>query len=1201
MMLHTTLVRCMARLGLTVALAGVALLGLSLALSGGRVAMVLAQAGTGIIRIATGGTDAPGCGSAAQLCRTLQYAVDQAVPGDELRLAEGTYTGVSSRGGMSQIVYINKTVTIRGGYTTADWATPDPATHPTILDAAGQGRVISIMGPATVKLEGLRLINGKATNMGGLYMGQYTCNSTAGRGAGGGVCIQNAAASLTNVEIMTNTASASGGYGGGLFASGGTLTVTGSTIRGNQAGTGGNWSYGGGLALLGARAMVKDNLIASNAANRNYDGDGGGVYVKGAAALIQGNTIRENSVRGSTSSGARLGGGGVAVDGAGITLKGNRILANTATGYTGGGVAWRGGFITVTGNLVLNNAANWGGGLWAGNAPATVNNNVIADNTASGHGSAVYANTYSPNTPVFSHSTIARNSGGDGTAIYFEDYGRASFANTIIAGHAIGVGGGWGTSISLQQTLWDDNITDTVTLVNEVGHLTGSAAFAADGYHLTEPSAAVDAGIDAGVTSDIDGDPRPRGHAPDVGADESPYSRGAGGEEVSLEKLALSPRLMMSSRSMAGVPAYVMEQEYLIRLANGLPGTALSSYRLDDALPGDLEFAGQTHFPPMNFSRSGATLEWQSVAPLPAGNLAWVSLVGNAGLEDGGKVIANVAGVHYNLATGGSFDGTAAVSSLIPNFPPFIAWPENGEFCLDQAGNVEIRGLARPGATVFVYQDGQYQAQATASVTGTFHATYVPAQWSNDLSVVLTARDCSGGSCGTTSNAVTVRAPDMGWCPQRSVWQGTLGENFLHWPFRNASGQMATHDWEIPGAHGFWTTTLKLYACHVPDPGYTISDIVVDADGALYNDPDGPDPGGMWSFGISGAHTVNIAVTAKNDNPPGGTKVYTSHGWVLTDPDGFVFDVTKGLDVISATPDGVPIEVGNTVPGVTVTAMVSMPLWGGWVPWPAYLYDNQVNPQVTGADGYFAFLHASRILLSTSRRHPWLPVMAQPGDPGDHGDRARERALHAPCSRPVHPGCRDTSRHEPGRRHGGYRRQRRVGLDRRRRHHAGCAGELSAESGVAYTQPAGSADEHLGVGQRRVGTRENLWEAVRPCGDLRLHRWRRAHWYGRRQGTPLPANSVALYRRSVALIWRRPGSVCRFCRLPGQGSPGRRVQNELRAAKERDHPAGRRIAHLRIPDMGRATAMCLPGFAYNDPRTRRADKVRLQLDGGEAP
>jgi hypothetical protein len=61
------------------------------------------------------------------------------------------------------------------------------------------------------------------------------------------------------------------------------------------------------------------------------------------------------------------------------------------------------------------------------------------------------------------------------------------------------------------------------------------------------------------------------------------------------------------------------------------------------------------------------------------------------------------------------------------------------------------------------------------------------------------------------------------------------------------------------------------------------------------------------------------------------------------------------LGIISSTVDGVPIEVSNTLSGVTVTAYVSMPTWGGWVPWPAHLYNDQINPQVTGDDGYFAF------------------------------------------------------------------------------------------------------------------------------------------------------------------------------------------------------------------------------------------------------
>jgi hypothetical protein len=54
----------------------------------------LAQAGTGIIRVATTGTDEPGCGSVASPCRTPQYPVALADEGDEVRVATGVYTGV---------------------------------------------------------------------------------------------------------------------------------------------------------------------------------------------------------------------------------------------------------------------------------------------------------------------------------------------------------------------------------------------------------------------------------------------------------------------------------------------------------------------------------------------------------------------------------------------------------------------------------------------------------------------------------------------------------------------------------------------------------------------------------------------------------------------------------------------------------------------------------------------------------------------------------------------------------------------------------------------------------------------------------------------------------------------------------------------------------------------------------------------------
>ena len=76
-------------------------------------------------------------------------------------------------------------------------------------------------------------------------------------------------------------------------------------------------------------------------------------------------------------------------------------------------------------------------------------------------------------------------------------------------------------TLSADHTLFWANDHDGVQGTNP---LHGDPAFVdSEGgdYHIGPGSAAIDAGADAGVTTDIDGDQRPAGPLPDVGADEA--------------------------------------------------------------------------------------------------------------------------------------------------------------------------------------------------------------------------------------------------------------------------------------------------------------------------------------------------------------------------------------------------------------------------------------------------------------------------------------------------------------------------------------------------------------------------------------------------------------------------------------------------------------------------------------------------------
>ncbi|MBU1751099.1 MAG: hypothetical protein KKA73_25730 [Chloroflexi bacterium] len=173
------------------------------------------QAASSVRYVAPGGN----CGGASPCYSTVQAAVDAAQAGDEIRIATGMYSGINNQGGKPQVVYVAKSLTLRGGFTTANWNTPNPEANITEIRAQTLGRAVYITGANTVvTFAGLRFTYGDANGLGG-----HSPTSYENYDAGGNLYIDQAAVTLNDCRI-TDGAAPSGGYGGGLYIHDGALT-----------------------------------------------------------------------------------------------------------------------------------------------------------------------------------------------------------------------------------------------------------------------------------------------------------------------------------------------------------------------------------------------------------------------------------------------------------------------------------------------------------------------------------------------------------------------------------------------------------------------------------------------------------------------------------------------------------------------------------------------------------------------------------------------------------------------------------------------------------------------------------------------------------------------------------------------------------------------------------------------------------------
>jgi hypothetical protein len=587
------------------------------------------------------------CSDEAHPCKTIQYAIDQAVDGDVICIADHMLAPGPTI--YAETLLVTRTLTLDGKWEgmcvdpsnlTCAFSPIACAPAPrVVIDAAGLGRSVTILGPISPTIDCLTLTGGDAEGLGGdpdgydaggaifsedaapivvnsVISGNYACdaclfdngrggglyllnapsttiirdnliaNNVAGRSAsaGGGIAVRGGAPAIIHNHIFSNTAASQNtGQGGGLYFEGigPTTIVSGNIVEFNIAAVD-TTGDGGGYYIDESNTTLNGGRVEGNYGSPNGEGRGGGLFLNDSTALVSSAIISDN-ISGAGGLGKIGRGGGAFISNTLATLVGNQFISNQ--GDSGGGVeifksdnsrlldnlfdrndviiyggaiflqasdsvtltdnilshnsAHQGGGgyilhsdgVLFEANTIIDNEANGGSGLYLYDSLSHLDNNVIADNPLPGGPWAAALHVHG-DTATLRHNTIARNLKGIGVLVssYWGGDGLAVMTNTILVKHEVGISVTVDSTATLEATLWATGTwangtdwvsagsltTGTVNIWNDPGFVDPTTR----DYHITSASFALDAGVETGLTTDIDGHFRPFGAAPDIGADE---------------------------------------------------------------------------------------------------------------------------------------------------------------------------------------------------------------------------------------------------------------------------------------------------------------------------------------------------------------------------------------------------------------------------------------------------------------------------------------------------------------------------------------------------------------------------------------------------------------------------------------------------------------------------------------------------------
>ena len=197
--------------------------------------------------------------------------------------------------------------------------------------------------------------------------------------------------------------------GGGIYIdTGGTLTLTDSTLSGNSS-SGGSASSGGGIANLGTLTIANSTLSGNSANGGSFGNSGGGIFNNTGATL----TIINSTLSGNSASGGPGGNGGAIQNSGTLTITNSTLSGNSADS---GGAILNTGTASVTNSTLSGNfASSFGGGITSGGGSTTltITNSTLSGNSVSG-GSGQGGGIFNGGTANLRSTIIAQNTATSG-------------------------------------------------------------------------------------------------------------------------------------------------------------------------------------------------------------------------------------------------------------------------------------------------------------------------------------------------------------------------------------------------------------------------------------------------------------------------------------------------------------------------------------------------------------------------------------------------------------------------------------------------------------------------------------------------------------------------------------------------------------------------------------------------------------------